>query len=67
MESSNSFLSENPKLTPEQYIEKYQLETIMSEALNTIVSKKIKKPEAYLVKINSFSFIQTNNFKIFLN
>ena len=49
MESLKEFKSENPKLSPEQYIEKYQLETIMSEALNTIVSKKTKKPEAYLV------------------
>jgi hypothetical protein len=49
MESFKEFKSENPKISPEQYIEKYQLETIMSEALNTIVSKKTKKPEAYLV------------------
>lgn len=49
MESSKEFKCENPKLTPEQYIEKYKLEYIMSEALNTIVSKKTKKPEAYLV------------------
>jgi len=52
MESSNSFKSENPKLSPEAYMEKYKLETFLSEALNTIVSKKIKKPEAFMVCIN---------------
>ncbi len=56
MESSEPFISENPKLRPEQYMEKYQLESILSEALNSIVSTKNKKPEAYLVKIK-YNFI----------
>ncbi len=53
MESSKvHFNSENPKLSPEQYIEKHKLDNILSEALNTIVTKKNKKAEAYLVNFH---------------
>lgn len=49
MESSTSFNSEFPKLSPQEYIEKHKIDILLSEVLNTLVSKKNKKPEAYMV------------------
>ena len=55
MESCELFKSENPKLSPKEYIEKYELENVLSEMLNTLVSKKNKKPEIFMV--NNFILV----------
>ena len=43
--------SKNVKLPAKTYMDKHNLEPILSELLNTLVSKRINKPEGYMVKI----------------
>jgi hypothetical protein len=55
--------SKNTKLPAKAYIEKHNLEPILSELLNTLVSKRINKPENYMV-INIILLIKLKLIKL---
>ena len=41
------------KLPAKSYMQKHNLEPLLSELLNTLVSKRTNKPEAYMVKVKN--------------